>query len=700
MSRRLGTAAFGLIVALLGVYALLYHVDGGAGLQVYGFPGDVVLSSLGVGIPALLIVRRYPRNPVGWILLAGQALLGEVTGVAQLYSVLALKVHQPPLAGGAAAAWLGSWLFIPSLDLMVTFTILLFPDGHLPSPRWRRFAWLLGALVALASLAAAVGAVPLHAGFHLDPNGAVAEADRLGLEEPQLLVLLASVACLIGLFRRYRGARAEQRAQIKWFLYGISVQVLGFAVSTGGAWLGSPTGPGAWTAVVYSVSTLGPPVAIAVAILRYRLYDIDVFISRTLAYAALAALITGVYVAIVVGLGSLAGRSGPPSLFLSIVATAVVAVAFQPLRDRLQKLANRLVFGHRSTPYEVLAEFSREVGALGGADVLPTLAGVLAEGTGAERAEVWVGDHLAATVGPQAAGEARSVEVWHQGERLGSLRVVKRRGETISPREERLLEDLAHQAGLVLRNVGLTQELLRRLEELRASRQRLVRVQDEERRRLERDLHDGAQQQLVALKLRLGLAREAPPEDLPALLHELKGATGDALANMQELARGIYPALLEERGLPAALSAQVGRATVPVRVEAAEVGHYARDVEAAVYFCVLEALQNVQKHAAATSATVRLNEANGLLTFEVTDDGRGFDPATVEPGSGLTNLRDRLEALGGDLIVISAPGQGTTLRGAVPVQASSDSSSVSRSKPSRTPDSMPELSIASRSASD
>jgi signal transduction histidine kinase len=434
------------------------------------------------------------------------------------------------------------------------------------------------------------------------------------------------------------------------------------------------------------------PLSIGVAVLKYRLYDIDVVISRALVYGALAAFITAIYVGIVVGMGTLIGSGSRPNLVLSIIATAIVAVAFQPVRERVQTLANRLVYGQRATPYEVLSQFSERVAESYAADdVLPRMARVLAEGTGAERADVWLrsGDHLRATAQwPDSNGaEARhpigvtgqlmptipevdrAAAVLHQGVLLGALTVSKRTGESLTPVEEKLLDDLASQAGLVLKNVGLTAELLQRLEDLRASRQRLVAAQDEERRRLERNLHDGAQQNLVALKVKLGLAEAAAEKD-PArakeLVSQLKDEADEALETLRNLARGIYPPLLADKGLAAALEGQARKATLPVEVSANGIGRYPQDIEAAVYFCCLEALQNVQKYAHADHATVRLAELGAALTFEVGDDGDGFDDATAKMGAGLTNMSDRLDALGGSIDVDSAPGRGARIKGTLP----------------------------------
>jgi len=316
------------------------------------------------------------------------------------------------------------------------------------------------------------------------------------------------------------------------------------------------------------------------------------------------------------------------------------------------------------------------------------MASVLRDGTGADLATVWVRTdgllhraaaspessasaeplHLNESSSPEIPGADRSVLVRHQGEVLGALSVTKRRGESLTPIEIKLMDDLAHQAGLVLKNVGLTADLQARLVDLRASRQRLVAAQDGERRRLERNLHDGAQQHLVAIKVKLGLAEMLTmrdPEKASAAIAELKQDADEALETLRDLARGIYPPLLADKGLPTALQAQARKATLPVTIEAEGIGRYSQDTEAALYFCILEALQNIQKYAQASSATVRLREDGDQLSVEVADDGRGFDVSTSLRGNGLTNMEDRLDALGGTLQIASSPGGGTTLRATV-----------------------------------
>ena len=233
------------------------------------------------------------------------------------------------------------------------------------------------------------------------------------------------------------------------------------------------------------------------------------------------------------------------------------------------------------------------------------------------------------------------------------------------------MEDLASQAGLVLHNVRLTAELQARLDDLRAAQKRLVAAQDHERRKLERDLHDGAQQQLVALAVQLKLARtllDRDPATVGGMLDGLQTSAADALADLRDLARGIYPQLLADRGLAAALEAQATKSSVPTTVRSDGVERHPREVEAAVYFTCLEALNNVAKYSGAKAATVSLAQANGTLTFTVADDGIGFDPGRVAYGTGLQGMADRLDAIGGDIRVRSAPGEGTTVTGSLPTE--------------------------------
>jgi signal transduction histidine kinase len=268
---------------------------------------------------------------------------------------------------------------------------------------------------------------------------------------------------------------------------------------------------------------------------------------------------------------------------------------------------------------------------------------------------------------PAFGAVTRAVAVRHGDELLGALALQKPRNEPLSVTEDKLLQDLAAQAGLVLRNVGLTADLQASVEALRASRRRLVQAQDEERRKIERNLHDGAQQQLVALTVQLGLLGRLAedPERVRQMSAQLQAALGDALDDLRDLARGIYPPLLADKGLSTALEAQARKAAVATSVEPDGIGRYPQDVEAAVYFCALEAMQNVAKYSQANSAVVRLREDDGELVFEIRDDGRGFDPKSTNYGTGMQGMADRLDAIGGRLEIQSEPGNGTLVRGKI-----------------------------------
>ena len=363
------------------------------------------------------------------------------------------------------------------------------------------------------------------------------------------------------------------------------------------------------------------------------------------------------------------------------------------MRSRLTHVANRLVYGRRATPYEVLSDFSQRVGATyGDDDVLVRMARILGEGVGAERADVWLKvdtdlRQVAAWPGdaersspvpltngrlPTIAGAGRVYAVEHGGELLGALAVRKPAADPVSPADDKLVADLAKQAGLVLRNVRLTEELRARLDDLRAAQKRLVQAQDEARRRLERNIHDGAQQQLVALAVKARLARsltDRDPERAGEMLDQIATETQAALEDLRDLARGIYPPLLADEGLAAAIRAQARKSPFDVDIRVEDVGRYPAEVEAAVYFSCLEALQNAAKYADATRVMVTLTERGGHLTFEVADDGRGFEPAAAGYGTGLQGIADRLVAIDGTMTIRSEPGAGTTVVGTVPVSS-------------------------------
>ena len=695
--RVLAWSLWALTVLLAVAYGVLAYLDRSVQLHVYGYLGAVPLATFAFATIGAIVAARYPRNPVGWIFLTiGTTLL--LTSDAQLYAIRGIIASPGSFPFAVFAGWLGSWFWGPGVGMTVVLVPLLFPDGRPPRGRlFSYFAWLAAAVLVFQAIAGAYVFLP-GPGAHLDESGQFA----LLADDPKLAlfglvytaIVPVALVSVISLVVRRRRAGAEERQQLKFIAYAGVIVLIGVA----GSGVGNTLSPGGGTlydlsSIVFVTSFLAVPIAAGLAILRYRLYDIDVVISRTIVYGVMAAVITVVYVVIVAGVGSLIHSAGGNNLLLSIVATAVVAVAFQPLRTRLQRVANRVVYGRQATPYEVLSSFSEGVAeTYTGEEVLTRMARLLADATAAERAEVWIrlqDDLRLAAAWPQQGGvvappsvrvgdqllppmsAANAIAVRHRGELLGALTVSKRQGEALKPVETKLLEDLARQAGLVLRNASLTESLRARLEDLRTSRQRLVAAQDQERRRLERNLHDGAQQHLVALKVKLSLLGRVAgdPDKVEALADQLKEDADDALDTMRDLARGIYPPLLADQGLGAALEAQVRKSTLPVVVECNGIPRFSQEVESAVYFCVLEAIQNAHKYASAKQVVVRVTAPNGQLQFEVVDDGRGFDPVNVPPGSGLQNMADRLDALGGSLDVESAPGNGTRLKGVVITEA-------------------------------
>jgi signal transduction histidine kinase len=653
-------------------------------------PVDVILP-VGFAVMGTLLATRKPRNPIGWIFL-GIAILGAISGIVTEYVFRSFNLAPLPLTPWVA--WVHdplNWIVFPA-GLATSF-FLLFPDGHLHSRRGRWLARVAFAIVVVGFIffvlqtSIGVGSTPTIP----NPLGSIAVVDMEN-GAPGLIWLVALVilvAAMAGTVVRARRSTGELHQQLRWLAFAAAITAVAMVGMVCSFMVGLSPPSGAFDAIIVLGFGIAVPVSCGIAILKHGLYDLDVVISKTVVYAVLAAFFTAVYLAIVVGIGTAIGSTH--SSFLTVLAAATIAVAFNPVRDRAKRFANRMVYGKRASPYEVLSEFSERVaGTYSVEDVLPRMATLLGEGTGARDATVWlrVGAELrpSATWGtngaepapiPMADGElpiivdvSKVVAVRHRDELLGALTITKPPNDPLTVAEDKLVDDLAAQAGLVLRNVRLTEELRANLDELRASRQRLVTAQDGERRRIERNIHDGAQQQLVALAVQTKLAENlagTDPDRERELLQKVQHGIQDALDNLRDLARGIYPPLLADQGLAAALEAQTRRSAVPIAVEATQLGRYPQEAEAAVYFCVLEALQNVAKYAEATTATVRVRQDPGELCFEVEDDGRGFDAAVTGYGTGVQGMVDRLAALGGELRVVSEPGRGTTVVGTLPL---------------------------------
>jgi signal transduction histidine kinase len=648
--------------------------------------GIFTATTVAYAVSGLAIVRRAPANRIGWLSLAlAWTLEGGLTLTQYgLYAVATRPGSMPGAAYALAVAETTPILVLTGIALVVH----LFPTGRPIGRRWMPFV----VFTAVGGVGAALGnALTRHRIVDIWSDelshAGVAVRDPLGIvpktaAEPVVGAALAgciaigALGAVASIVIRRRRAEGEERQQLRWLTAVCGAAAVWILLSIPLLTVFDPNGPAG--ALFWLVATplvaLGPPVAIGIGIVKYRLFDVEVVIRKTVIVTVVAVGLFTVYL----GVLTLATVGDVSRL---IVGLALLAVTFNPVRRAATSIADRVAYGKRASSYDVLAGFSRRMAdAYASDDVLLRMAAVLQTGTAASSATVWlrVGGELRpeATTGetvdlgaveagadalPHLPGDA--VEVRHEGELLGALTVKMPPNDPLDRARRDLMTDMASQAGLVLRNVRL-------IEELRGSRQRLVAAQDVERRRIERNIHDGAQQQLVALAVKLRLADSLVGRDddkAHALLTQLQAEARETLDDLRDLARGIYPPLLADKGLVAALEAQARKSPLHVRVESSGVARASQDVEAAAYFCVLEAMQNAAKYANASDLTVRLARHDGSISFSVSDDGAGFDPATTPPGSGLTNMRDRLEALGGTVDVRSAPGAGTEVVGRIPL---------------------------------
>ena len=512
----------------------------------------------------------------------------------------------------------------------------------------------------------------------------------MAISAASLVVLIGIVPCFVALVVRFVRARGEERQQVRWLAsVGAAVFVLvlvqiALTLALGDAFEGSFLGEALFI-VTFALLGIGVPVAMGVAVLRYRLYDLDLVVRKTIVFAVLVVLVMIVSLGVLLLVSSTVTDLTRDEVQAVGIAMFLVGLSVWPLWRFARRVADRVVYGGRATPYEVLAAFGHRVGETYSADdVLPRMAELLGQATGATSAHVWIAVSdgfrpvaswpadapMDAILNPDAIGAdaeraSGMAAVRDRGEVLGALSVEMPASDPMSPAKQRIVGDLAAQAGLLLRNVRL-------IEELRDSRRRIVSAQDDRAKKLERDIHDGAQQQLVALAVKARLARaltERDPARVGEMLGEIETETQAALEDLRDLARGIYPPLLADRGLVEALGAQARKSPVPVTIEPDGLGRYRPEVEAGVYFSVLEALQNVAKYAEARSVRVMLGADLAEVRFEVTDDGRGFDPSDTKLGTGLQGIVDRVSALGGEVEINSLPGRGTTVAGRVPTSA-------------------------------
>jgi signal transduction histidine kinase len=641
---------------------------------------DFLLSLPVAALVGGVILARQPHNVVGWLVVGHVCCftLAELTRQYALYGVL---THPGALPLAYAAAWPAQWLWGPAVGLGVLLP-LYFPTGRLPSPRWRGAVWYAVFAMAVTTANMAFARVDYETPGIINPLGVIPPQpagswyDRLF----GTLWLSSSIVAAISLAVRFLRARGDERQQVKWLLVAL-VLLIGHELLLRDV-------PGLLSRIMFLLAFTSPWIAIGIAMLRYRLYDIDVIINRTLAYGTLTALVIGLYI-LIVGYLSILFRTGG-NLAISLVATGVVAVLFQPLRERVQHSVNRLVYGDRDEPYAVVARLGQRLEATTEPTaVLPTTVETLAHAlrlpyvaialTYGARGQVIV------EAGRCSTGQLRSRTAMHafplmyHGQALGELRVAQRPGETdLSPNDRRLLADLARQIGVAAHAVLLTADL-------EQARLDVVNEREVARQRLGSDLHDGVGHQLTALARKAETAANLLDHDPPSariLLAEIKHQCNDTINQVRQLAHQLHPPDLELLGLLGALQERTEsmRGLLVTFDAPACLPPLPVAVETAAYYIAQEALSNVQRHANArtchiriafTSASTSLNtilpaQSGTVLELELADDGRGL-PSETPTGLGLLSMQARAAEIGGVCTIAAQAGGGTLVQARLPV---------------------------------
>lgn len=616
------------------------------------------LANLGCALMGALIVSRHPRHPIGWLLCVAGLL--SVTLAAEAFSVWVLDGGGPgPASWGHLAAWAGPLLGWPAFTALV-LVFLISPDGRLATPRWR---WVVRVTVA--------GLILHTAGTLTTPPGDFVYGQRDSsrvitaplLTVGYLLIAAGLIASAVSLVVRLRRSKDDERRQLLWIASAAALLALGVVLilvvprMTGveGTWLAG---------LPLRLAQVAVPFCVAVAVLRHRLLDIDVIVNRAVLLALATTFVAVGYILVVVTVGLAVGVVG--GFWPSLLATAVVALAFQPLRSRLVRVADRLAFGGAAAPYEALAEFSRRLGeSPDPSTFLPAMAKAAAHAVNANRAVVV----LRLDLGPDlttvwtAEGVDRitttawEIPVLDHGESLGSITVFMPPGHPPRPREQRLLADLADQAGMAFRNDRLTAELpgqvaqiSRRTGELSESRRRLISANDEERSRLEQAIAHQVILHLEPLPKRLHELSDADRVTAPLMDAELLRASIEsvsiAMEALREITRGVFPAQLARSGLAIALGSLLTRTPGAPRLvvdESVRGRRFGTRVEAAAYFCVVEATRDLSPPVLVVLAT-----REDQLQLVV----RGGDGGAL----ALAHMRDRVEAAGGSMSVESKDG--------------------------------------------
>ena len=671
-------------VMTLAVAASMLAVRNGESGSLPTLGPSAVLSAL---LGAVLIALR-PRNPVGWCFFVTSGAF-TVGLVAAQYAIAGLVTDPGSLPGAEFALWLQTWVYQPALIPFSVLMPLYFPDGRLPSSRWRPVVLAALLLMVITGVLSALRPGDTHLlDVPMDnPYGLTALSDLgpVGNFLPGVLWLSLMLASTTSLFVRFRRGNKVEREQIAWLAYAVALTAVAFVVDAIVAAFAPEIYPQVF--VVVQVFPVVVPIAATVAILRYRLFDIDRLINRTLLYVVLTICVIGIYIAVVTGLGAVFDAvQGAPAL--SLLATGIVAVLFAPLRDRLQRLIDRWVYGDRADPFRALTMLGRRLeSSLPPESVLPTVASTVADALHVPYTAVEVisrnefgdiGFRTAAEHGAPRPEDAQPITVplSYAGAQVGRLVLAgHHRTIDLSPSDRRVLRDLGSQIGIALHASQSELQAVRLAEDLQRSRERLVTAREEERRRIGRDLHDGLGPQLAGLTMTLEAARElvrTDPTHAEQLLAGLLEQADLAVDQVRRISHELRPPALDALGLIGALrSHAIGRHRVPVSVDApAELSGLPAAVEAAAYLIALEALRNVDVHSGATACRLTLcvdePPRPRTLRIRIDDDGLGI-PGDAQLGVGLVSMRERAAELGGSCHLTPGRVGGTTVEAVLPL---------------------------------
>jgi two-component system NarL family sensor kinase len=678
-ARRLAWSIAGLSALLLGAGIFLSAVAMIRAGRPIGLPSHqltVPFSGIVFAVLGGLVLSLHPRHPIAWML-AG---VGLLSGIEMLnFGILTFGSLEAPgqlIPAPPVSHWLAQWIWSPRGMIPLTFLLLLFPDGRLPSRRWRVVGWA----AALALIVSTLGAAFLPAaweglgGIVWNPFGIRSELLGRLSDVAGSVLSLAILGCFASVFVRLRRSGGMERLQMKVMGYSLGIVVGMVFLAVAGFFLIRDIRTATEIAFsIINITTIVVAVAVGIAILRYRLFDIDVIIRRTLVYGVLSVLVVATYIVVVGSLSAIFQARG--SLLVSLVATGLIAVLFQPMRDRLQRAVNRLLYGRRDEPYDVLSRIGR---SFEGVEAPEALFSTIVDTVSQSLKLPYVGIALPAGEGMAVVaqsgtpgGSVVSLPLMYQRRHLGSLICAPRSAEEpFTDSEGRLLRDVASQAAVAVHALTLSAALQR-------SRERLVSAREEERRRLRRDLHDGLGPQLAGLGLKLDAARNqlaVDPKLADAILVQLRGEVQDAIGDIRRLVYNLRPPALDELGLLQALRAsavaQLSSAGPRVVIEGpSRMPPLPAAIEVAAYRIAQEAMTNVVRHAHARHCHVRLSLKNGL-ELEVVDDGEGF-PEAMHAGVGLTSMQERTSELGGWLRIEGTPEGGTKVVARFPLEVAS-----------------------------